>query len=94
MGYGTAQPSASRSHRRHRRRRQRRAWHNRSRTTAITRLDAQRLETVLRAFFQLDQRAAPPGWLRWLRRTPAPRVRSTDHQTTDSKSSSHRTVDG
>jgi diadenylate cyclase len=59
----------------------------------IRRLDAQRLETVLRAFFQLDQRAAPPGWLRWLRRTPTPRVRSTD-QTTDSKSSSHRTVDG
>ena len=58
----------------------------------IRRLDAQRLETVLRAFFQLDQRAAPPGWIRWLRRVLGPRVRP--NPAADSKTSSHRTVDG
>jgi diadenylate cyclase len=55
----------------------------------IRRLDAQRLETVLRAFFQLDRRAAPPGWMRWLRRVPGSRSRSDDAKTT-----SRRTVDG
>ncbi len=59
----------------------------------IRRLDAQRLETVLRAFFQLDRHTAPPGWLRWLRRPPSPRTRPGD-QTGDSKVSSRRTVDG
>jgi diadenylate cyclase len=34
----------------------------------IRRLDAQRLETVLRAFYQLDRRSTPPPATRWLRR--------------------------
>jgi diadenylate cyclase len=43
----------------------------------IRRLGAQRLETVLRAFYQLDRRAAPrPRWLRWLRRALGGRERS------------------
>jgi diadenylate cyclase len=41
----------------------------------IRRLDAQRLETVLRAFYQLDRRAVPPRWLRWLRRVLGVRER-------------------
>jgi diadenylate cyclase len=41
----------------------------------IRRLDAQRLETVLRAFYQLDRPATPrPPWLRWRRRAPGERT--------------------
>ncbi len=60
----------------------------------IRRLDAQRLETILRAFYQLDRRPVP-RWLPWLRRllgfrrTPLPNEASAG-----SSSSSRRTADG
>ncbi len=34
----------------------------------IRRLDGARLETILRAFYQLDRRPTPSRWSRWLRR--------------------------
>jgi diadenylate cyclase len=54
----------------------------------IRRLDAQRLETVLRAFYQLDRRTTPPRSIQWLRRLLGIRTPP------DTPSSSRRTADG
>ncbi len=58
----------------------------------IRRLDAQRLETVLRAFFQLDRQATPSRWMRGLRRLLG--LRSQPGKPADTKISPRRTVDG
>jgi len=50
----------------------------------IRRLDAQRLETVLRAFYQLDRRPAPPRSMRWLRRLLGVRSPAAGKRTTTS----------
>ena len=62
----------------------------------IRRLDAQRLETVLRAFYQLDGHTTPPRSVLWLRRLLGVRSRvDSDHARSDSQSESpRRTVDG
>lgn len=61
----------------------------------IRRLDAQRLETVLRAFYQLDRRTALPRWIQWLRRLLGIRTPpETKTSSTSPSSSSRRTADG
>jgi hypothetical protein len=58
----------------------------------IRRLDAQRLETVLRAFFQLDRQTTPSRWTRGLRRVLG--LRNQPSKPSDTKISPRRTVDG
>lgn len=58
----------------------------------IRRLDAQRLETVLRAFYQLDRRPTPPRWVLRLRRVLG--LRAIPEPGAQSTPSSRRTADG
>lgn len=58
----------------------------------IRRLDAPRLETVLRAFYQLDQRPAPPRLFAWLR--PRARRKAESASTPGSAATSRRAADG
>jgi diadenylate cyclase len=65
----------------------------------IRRLDAQRLETVLRAFYQLDQQPAPPQWIQTLRRLlglhdQAKPTRPASSASGSSAATSRRTADG
>jgi diadenylate cyclase len=63
----------------------------------IRRLDGARLETILRAFYQLDRHPTPSRLSRWLRRlfgaSPASSVKPST-STDSSASSQHRTVKG
>lgn len=62
----------------------------------IRRLDAQRLETVLRAFYQLDGHTSPPRTVRWLRRALGvrPPAKSTRAGVDKPAEPPRRTVDG
>lgn len=61
----------------------------------IRRLDGARLETILRAFYQLDRRHTPPRRGRWLRRlfgTPAAKPVPPVATVPDTAASSHQAV--
>ena len=60
----------------------------------IRRLDAQRLESVLRAFYQLDRHTTPPRGLKWLRRLLGIQSKTASPAAGSSGSSPRRTVDG
>lgn len=64
----------------------------------IRRLDAQRLETVLRAFYQLDRQSAPPGWIMWLRQLlgirSKPKAVAESTPAKNNTTTSQRAVDG
>ena len=60
----------------------------------IRRLDAQRLESVLRAFYQLDRHATPPRGIRWLRRLLGIQSKTSSPAAGSSGSAPRRTGDG
>ena len=60
----------------------------------IRRLDAQRLESVLRAFYQLDRHSTPPRAIRWLRRLLGIQSKTSSPAAGSSGSAPRRTVDG
>jgi diadenylate cyclase len=63
----------------------------------IRRLDAQRLETVLRAFYQLDRQPTPPRSIVWLRQLLGIRPKASDTAAATSAKGSatpRRTADG
>lgn len=59
----------------------------------IRRLDAQRLETVLRAFYQLDRQPTPPRVIAWLRPGNSRRKKAEAVQTPNSTPTSRRAAD-
>ena len=59
----------------------------------IRRLDAQRLETVLRAFYQLDRQPTPPRVIAWFRRGNSRRKKADAAPTPNSTPTSRRAAD-